>query len=240
MNSASVNDFTQLNGNSRGNILRISKSGTNYDILFSPTIATPVLMEIISSDGSAGAYYSISNNSQRVSGIQSLGIWTGAASSIGACNGFNNENLPVRVSDSTYSASSACALKGEISNPQAYGFTWNDAQPGRAYYKAIFYVPEKGYSIVNACNNGQVFSTPSAASGESELGLDYLSDRQIISMNNVFQLVKNRAVCVSQSDNEISFWWNENYLYGELEKSYSGYFDNIMQSDPAFRVCNAG
>ena len=56
-------------------------------------------------------------------------------------------------------------------------------------------------------------------------------------MNNVMQLVKDGAVCVSEANNEVNFWWNENYLYNRLEENYANYFADIQQSNPDFRVC---
>ena len=90
---------------------------------------------------------------------------------------------------------------------------------------------------MNACTNEQLFSTPIVASDSGPLKLDYLSDRQIVSLNNVLQLVKDRAVCVSESNDEVNFWWNEKYLDGKLQEGYKDYFAGLQQSDPNFRVC---
>jgi len=235
--SRSVNDFSQLNGSFRGQLLKIRKGGASYEATFSPTIATPILMEVISENGKAAAYYSISNQSGKISGFPSLGVWSGVASNIDNCKSFNLEGLPTRVSDSTYIETAGCSLKDGISDSQAYGFAWNGAASGRAYYKTIFYVPDKSYELVNACTNEQLFSTPIVASDSGPLKLDYLSDRQIVSLNNVLQLVKDRAVCVSESNDEVNFWWNEKYLDGKLQEGYKDYFAELQQSDPNFRVC---
>ena len=235
--ASQIVNYSQLNGNFRGQLLKIRNAGASYEVVFSPTIATPVLMELSSSNGNASAYYSISNESGKVSGFPSLGIWTGVASDIGNCKSFNNENLPVRASDSTYAASSNCGLRAGISDSQAYGFSWANATAGKVFYKTIFYVPNKNYEIANACANNQIISTPAIASDSESLKLDYLSNRQILSLNNVMQLVKDGAVCVSEANNEVNFWWNENYLYNRLEENYANYFADIQQSNPDFRVC---
>ena len=167
-----------------------------------------------------------------------MGVWTGLASTIGNCQSFNNENLPVRSSDATYVATSACPLNEGVTETQAYGFSWNDAADGKVYYKGIFYVPDDSYTIVNACSNEQVISTPVTASNSEPINLDYMSDRRILSLNNVMELVKDKAVCVSESSNELSFWWNENYLYDKLAQQYDPYFEDIRNSDPDFMTCN--
>lgn len=233
------NSFSSLNkGPQRGMLLNVDKTAGGYEMVFSPSIATPVLMEIVSDGSRAHGLFELKKGDSIVPANDYYSLWTGAASSIGSCSGFDGQNLPVKEPDSS-AFGATCSFNQGATESNSRGFLWDNAQIGKVFLKTIFYTPDTEYRIRNACNTGTKIISPLTTSEEGFIGLDFGSDERILSLKDLFDMVRNEKVCVSEQGDSVDFWWNESYLEEELNKNAQNYFATISGENNNFRVCSS-
>lgn len=232
VNVSTEDSFDYLNTQNEGVLLSVENSSGNVELVFSPSVATPVMLEAVSGQGSAKAFYELRKDDESFGELPSLNEWTGAASTVLECKDFEGADLPLDKADSR---SSTCALKQGVGN--AYGFSWSPVHSGRIFLKSIFYTPTSSFSIRNACQSESLVITPSASSSETPLKLDFTNQLGEVTVAKIFDLVKEEKVCVGEEENKVRFWWNKAYLYAELQKNAGNYFNEITGTDESFRQC---
>ncbi|MFA4855116.1 MAG: hypothetical protein WC634_00835 [archaeon] len=213
--TAYMQDFYKSNISEKGLILSIAKDGSS--MVFSPSYATPVIMELKANEATARAdgYYSVHNGAKTmVSPSGYMNLWTGFASTPMTCANFDESSLYYQRNDGT--ASEVPGLATTPENP-AYGFTWKDVpaqnlQQGKLYLETVFYTPiDSGMTL-----SGESTTVLMSPSGTGQaVSLNYKGMSPII--ESVFGLVNDKYVCVSLSDSALEFWWNPQRVTKDLD-----------------------
>jgi len=234
------NEFEQLNkGSKRGVLLSVKKVSNGYSMIISPSIATPVLLEIISENQAAEGFFELREENDVVSVENFYSIWSGVASSFGPCSDFGGQNLPVKQPDSS-AIGATCRFDDDATASTSQGFSWSNAAAGRVFLKTIFYTPNTNYKIRNSCVTDALITSPDASTSQGFLNLDFGAENVIVSLKNLFDLVEDGKACVGETGSRIDFWWNESNLYEELENKYSDYFNRISEVEENFSICSVG
>lgn len=226
--ASKVDAYTLLNSVERGNILTLTKNGTNQLTLkWSPSFATPVLMTIKGNNAKSSAYgyYSVGvNNDTSQSYIGAKGNpWYGVGPN---CRDFQDASLldsyAPRYDVSGVNAD--CAIVGAQKNI-AYGFEWceNTSHIGSVPLKTIFYTPQGMLSTLTrtAWKDDMTFIGEGVNGGSVPLnGTDGLTHNtpsdQLGSIEDVLNLVKQQAVCVRNSGAKTEFFWNPKEVLNAL------------------------
>ncbi|MDP6770006.1 MAG: hypothetical protein QF704_04835, partial [Anaerolineales bacterium] len=184
-----IEDFPTINNIDRGEIFSINRnptSGDPEDLVFAPSIATPLLLEIESENDIAEAFYYLRtlNGALLPATNTIMNFWTGAGSSMGEqpnnCITFNNAELPFRQRDNPATGfTGSCAEEQAASILQSsYGFNYPDVTNGeKMFFETIFFVPASinsdGVVLHDSCANSAkaTFYSPNESSGISQIGL---------------------------------------------------------------------
>ncbi|MEK6957903.1 MAG: hypothetical protein AABW99_02925 [archaeon] len=237
-------DFTALNATQRGKILTISNDGSpDYTFTYSPSVPTPVLLEIDSNRGVANGFIYVNNSSNRLlprlGDMENASSWTGIASNLANCADFSGNRVFNDTKDrayTEYSAANAPGLCGLTYPENAYGFYWPNAPSGSVSLGTMFYTPDSSnYAISLACDNPQrkssLFSDDLKGVALDTVQLNGLSGlREVKSIGDILELVKQKYVCISAStdgltgETKTEFWWNQDRIYGDFEKSSQSLF----------------
>ena len=109
----------------------------------------------------------------------------------------------------------------KLDNLDAYGFSWSDAtQSGNLYLKTIIYVPtDKDYILQTEDNTTTLWSPNDQFSHSQQIigikGMeknDKLNNSSFTTLQDLFDLVKEQKVCVSNDGANMLFWWNTKTL----------------------------
>ncbi|MFH1751458.1 MAG: carboxypeptidase-like regulatory domain-containing protein [archaeon] len=218
LDSTYLKDFDQLNTFNRGKVLRV-EGQTNSKMYYSPSFATPVVLEVVNAQDNAYAFYVLSvDNSPETSG-QWLTKWTAL---FPQCLDFSG--LPMLEAFSSQvdvqALSSNCAPAMGVQESVAYGLDWcsnNLSENGSVYLKTIFYTPQEAgtrqLELISENDHAKLFKTNSAT-GSKNISLEVPS-KTINSVEEIFNKVLNQEICVSGDSASINFWWNPNNVYGE-------------------------
>lgn len=214
-----VDGFFELNSNplTRGSILSIENTGTNAKLRFAPSLATPVMMKMHSSerDDSFGAYYSLLEDSAKVNVGSVLTYWSGA----GMCLDFSGEH----VKDAFDFKPDRLATQEDrfVNWQNTYTTQWLDSlNEGDVFLQTVFYsTPFKDTELkVEGPIGGFGFLSPDEGP-ESVLRLAGISSmpynnagQTVSSMEEVFELLKQGVICETSTGNKVSYWWNPQTL----------------------------
>ncbi len=207
---------------SRGALLYIDTTGGENNekrLVFSPNYATPVMLRVKSgpSDEPVKGFFDILRNKAPETWGQNAQFWTGA----GACLDFTGSPasqtyafVPDRKAESTDKAN----------NWQfAYKVEWPSAEKGGdTFLKTYFFTPadaqydlRAGSSNLSISSANQAYTQAAALNGIRGMTLnDQQSQSGIQSIDEIFELVRNRHACVTTNNTTTLFWWNT----GELHK----------------------
>ncbi|GEM_PF-3288583 len=234
-----IDSFDYVNRQNKGVLLSVAKNGDAISFDLSPNNATPVILEIASEGSTAKAFFEVRQDEQPVASSGFMNLWTGIASTVLECKDFEGNDLPLDRQDSVASGS-ACPLREGASSSSAYGFAWNAPNSGQVFLRTVFYTPPGTYTIRNACQGESLVITPTASSSESNLGLDFTGIDPNMSLKNLFDLVEEEKVCVSEQENAVKFWWNRQYLLDQLQGNADNYFNSVAAENENFRQCVVG
>ena len=221
-------DFDTVNITNRGVIMQVAQDPSQTQIDFSPSAATPVLLEMIPEGVKAEAFYWIRDqvNDIPVSIATFMNLWDGSGSTmklaLGQCVDFDGNPLEYRIPDKA-SGANDCAS----SQQGAYGFSYDLVEPNeKLYFETVFYVPadtddQKIFHLRKACENNstlyssdnkktETLSTPIPLS----LGGNSVS---VATMEDIFGLVESEHICVSSDAENFSFWWNPQKILSGLD-----------------------
>lgn len=230
LQTSAVDSYAILNSTERGNILTLTKSGTNTLALkWSPSYATPVMMTIKSTHAQQDAYgfYSIGvNNDTSQSYIGTKGNpWYGVGAN---CRDFSDKGM-LDAYNPRYDASAInadCALVGAQENI-SYGFEWceDTIHVGNVNLKTVFYTPQGTLSTISrsAYLDDLTFTGEGISGGSVPLnGTDALSHNtpgdQLTSVEEILNLVRSEDVCVRNSGSKTEFFWNPKEVLNAIEK----------------------
>ncbi len=227
--TSKVDSYAILNSLERGNILTLTRSGSNNLALkWSPSYATPVLMTVKGNNAQSNAYgfYSIGINgdtAQSYIGAQG-NPWYGVGAN---CRDFEDRGMidqySPRYDSSAINAS--CALVGPQENI-SYGFEWceNTIHTGNVSLKTIFYTPQGSLSTIarSAYKDDLTFVGEGISGGNIPLnGTDALPGNtpgdELNSIEDILELVKQEAVCVANSGSKTEFFWNPKEVLNAIE-----------------------
>lgn len=204
---------------SRGNVLDISPlaGGVDYSLQFTPTLATPLVLKVTQSTSEVpfSLFYGVSSGGTPKETGNTFAYWEGA----GVC--YDYSGTPVYEAFN-YSPDRAATSEDHLPNYQyTYALDWPRAVVGGdVYLRTIVYTPvEETYQFQTRSTNARVFTANYAAPSTNQL-LDGVSSMNlnnasssIQTMQDVFTLVKNNQVCVSNSGTQTKFFWNPAAVY---------------------------
>ncbi|MFA5763582.1 MAG: hypothetical protein WC915_02115 [archaeon] len=179
------------NSGRRGNVLTINRTGNVIDLILSPSIAVPIILNI-SNDSAvdAYAYYTVEVNGQPQNVGPVLITWTGIGQ---GCVDFGGSAM------STWDESADSLNE----SGDGYGLRWNNViARGTASLKGVFYVPEQSSSAIIINSASQSGSFQSSYGNGTSVVID--SGVGIRSIQEVFDAVANEDVCVAGGH----YFWN--------------------------------
>lgn len=229
------NDLRVMNSvpSTRGNILEITaptNSNTPAQIVFTPSLATPTVLKVTKAAGTQpfSAFYHIAENGSPLDTGSALAYWEGAG------NCYDYTSVPV-YERFNYSPDRAANPTDKLNAWQySYGVDWPFArQGGDAYLRTIFYTPAQGsYSIVSETDYAKFF-TANMASPSTSQTLDGVSTMTynnastvMDSLQDVFDLVSDGKICVTDSGNKARFYWNPETVYKQTSQTSISAFTN--------------
>jgi len=217
-----VSEFKTLNSvaSKRGFLLELegAETASSKNISFYPNYATPVLMRMSSTKRTDpfSAFYELRNVSTPVEAGTSLTFWTGA----GQCLDYSG--TPVYEAF-RFKPDREANEQDPLGNWQlAYATDWDKADyAGEVFLKTVFYSPIAGSYNLKALQPSELlFRSPNTTPLQIvELrginGMrhnDGLASDVVSEVQEVFDLVEDGAVCVTDSGQKTAFWWNPRAL----------------------------
>lgn len=214
----------------RGNIFSLEKvSLAQTRLRFSPSTPTPVLLKLSSksvSDDKASVFYSAVTNDVPVDAGSTLTYWDGA----GACLGPQG----VAITESFDNRSDRAALPTDRVNDwqSAYAVDFGQvAYTGDSYIRTIFFTnPLESYSLKLDSGTSATLMAPDESGQKISLAGVGASRASLTNVSQVFLLVEDGYVCVSDSGRKAEFFWNPKKVYGlpGKERNISEFTDSLV------------
>jgi hypothetical protein len=209
-----VQDFKTLNNDARGVLLDIEKGSDGASLIYSPSIATPIILKVSGGErNKAYAFYQLTIDYQPQEASSYLTTWTGIGK---GCKDFSDaevtEAFDGRRDVRGGVGRTKCA--GSFDTHQ-YGIEWCDVKrKGDVFLKRVLFTPQNTTSmleIVEAADDA-VFITPKGIGKQVELfGVEGLT---ITSVEKILRLVEEKKVCIAGLGNsaKATFFWNPQEL----------------------------
>ncbi|VVC00150.1 Carboxypeptidase regulatory-like domain protein [uncultured archaeon] len=229
----------------RGSLLIVERqSDESAKVDFRPSRATPVMLRASAkqiSNETLSAFYSAASSEVPVDVGGTLTFWDGA----GAC--LNTDGTIVTEAFDTKPDRAANSKDPPMNWETAYGFDFGKAQyTGDVYVRTIFYTNplEETTLSVEYPLDSMRFITPDASGNKVKLqgvsGMPYNNPNggtggSILSVADVFGLVKDNKVCVVDSGRKASFFWNPKAIYEAKGKETS--ISDVTNSLEAGKSC---
>lgn len=228
-----LENFEYLNSraSTRGNILSVKNYNDGKRIEFTPSFATPLLMELSiekKTSQPVTTFYSLSQNNAPLADVGSNAIlWTGAAN----CRDFTGQGITQSFIDRPDRPGRQEDSIGEWQ--LAYGLDWEQVtNPGKTALRTIVYSPRNVTESIRTIPSlvKANFYTPDSEG--STVNLNGISGMQknrpgtdtgatINSIQDVFDLVEEGSVCVTNTGVLTRFWWNPQTIYTTAGKKPS-------------------
>lgn len=219
----------------RGFVLDVESDTTDTGkkkMTFTPALATPILMKVTKekTNDSFSAFYVIQESDQpKVTG-SNLTYWTGA----GRCRDFTGEIVATAFDEKP----DRKATTSDVVDARdfAYAIDWPKAlKAGSVYLKTVFYTPADGKFGLQSVSDNAVFWTPEEGEIKA-VNLGGISgmpfNRQgttdtdrITALDDLFDLVKQQAICVTNTGVRTSFWWNPKTIVEQKGKTGQSVMD---------------
>ncbi len=222
-NIYSLNSFPS----NRGKLLDFSFSRNEADLLFSPTIATPILFTL---DGKKDETILISYVPKR--NEDSLRIRENNLFFLTALRGCSNplgERLLNYINETP-----------DFPLGIGYGFGFEELEDDfRTSVKTIAYTPTDDYYSLGF-SKGQEVMTTASPKPDGELPLDGVrgmhyndghTGNYISSIKDLFNAVKQENVCVSRIGNREIYWWSDQILYDQRDISGNNLAQHIAEAE---------
>ncbi len=214
VNITKTNDIYKINSSieSRGNVLSVKYQENIIDLIFSPSKAIPVLMEVETRNTNPlNVYYRLKDSSDNtLVDSTSLLRWTGVGS---GCD-FSGNNMFNMVYYDRYSGTEGPQSTFVLDWPQVI-------RTGKVYLRTIFYTPENSiYTLEDRSSQGvNVKFSTTGNNYSSNISLGSSSSQgnnlEINSIKKVFDMVSENKICVVNSvDGKTSeFFYNPTEIY---------------------------
>jgi len=221
--TVTLDSFDYANSN-KGELFSITK--TADVMVLSPSIATPVLLEMNSANSRADAFYYLSTTDGSILSSPSgfMNLWTGAGSTMGErpanCQTFDGSKLPYRQRD-YLATGDGCVLAATPS----YGFPYPSAPNNqKMFLETVFFIPNSMDVVLHdsCADSSAKFYSPDQPAGVSQLGLSNRDRYSVASVQDVIDLIGQGYVCVSEDAQKMYFWWNPQKLTAELDPVKQG------------------
>ncbi len=211
------NNFKAMQIDERGVIAKLSRVDGGLELLYQPSNATPVMLEIEKkTSGSAYAVYQPAIDGDAVNVGPYLTKWNGVGAS---CRGFDGSVMSQQnyITD-THGISTKCALVGLPKESRyAFEFCQDPVNFGKVFYETIFYTPQDSDSrleIVDiASDEARLIGTTTGK--RVPLNGNGVTPR-ITSLQDIFNLVKDEYICITGSNIKSEFFWNPKKLYSTI------------------------
>lgn len=220
----------------RGNVLAIYRdqiNSNNFRMVFSPSIPTPVLMNVRKDIVKPfSVYYQLidktDNYDQPVYGQNNLLFWTG----FGDHTDFSGDTTQARFVNFSDRMS---RLDEQIYN--SYAVDWeNVSRRGQVNLRTIIYTPytrggtPKNYTLITrSTQDPAVKFIRNLGSLSTNISIpDASNTNRINSIRSVFENIENGNICVTNSDDGLrsEYYWNPAKIYPE-NSIYTGNFDGF-------------
>ncbi len=231
--SAVERSFYKLNvsPSSRGSVLIVEKRRANKaNLVLQPARATPVMLKVTQSsipEDEFSVFYLVKASEVAVDTGSGLAYWDGA----GNCLDFSGEMVTNVFFENR---DRAAASRDPVVNwTNAYAIDWPSTNyTGDVYLRTIFYTNPLDSTVIQAEQPAQqmYFYTADMAgqavqiNGISSMALNNPgggSAGTIDSIEDVFDLVRDNVICVSNTGSKAKFWWNPAEIYNAKGKERS-------------------
>ncbi len=224
-----ISDFDYAHKEKASRVLTISRreSATPFDLEFdldySPSHATPVIMQVASKEQAAEAFYRLKEGDSIIEGNEWMNSWTGIAETIEDeedCVDYDGAKLFYKRRDEQASTMMTCAAS-ELDKDKTYGFRWDTTKQGDIYLQGIFFTPlDKTIELVNACPMKGKFLSPAAPTGATSFELKENAD-YVDSVKTMVDSIETQMVCMTWNNDKAELWWNWNKIINEFKDSDS-------------------
>ncbi|MFH0714529.1 MAG: SpaA isopeptide-forming pilin-related protein [Candidatus Diapherotrites archaeon] len=224
LNTSEVTDLKTLNADisTRGDVLDVKNETQTFKLDWSPAFATPVLLKMTQAETTQepfGAFYTLTESGVPKNIGNTLSYWDGA----GNCVDFGGTTV---VQAFAQKPDRAATSADPVSSWQtAYAVDWEKADyAGDVYLRSIFYTNRDS---TNALQINSPISSATLISPDGQgttIGLNGISTMQhnrqgngatdtIYSVKDVFDLVDQNLLCVTDNGVRARFWWNPQQIY---------------------------
>lgn len=225
--------LAELNSRSgeRGMIFSVeSLSNTKKAVRFTPSLATPVLLKIEQGQASAepfSKFFSLRQGDAFENTGENSNYWSGIGEN---CKDFEG-NLVKKQWNENPDRKATQEDQIAVENwENAYALDWKQAsKTGSVFLKTVFFVPPERKFTLQAESEGMEWSTPEQATAKAVdlkgiLGMEFnrsgeTESDKVTALDDLFELVKQEAVCISNSGSKTMYWWNPNALYQQTGQS---------------------
>lgn len=229
LNVSEISDFGYMQKEKSGSVLGIERVNEGeYKMEYSPSYATPVIMEAWADSGTAGAFYRVEEGNEIAGKKDSyMAYWRAIAENINDgedCADYAGEEMPYAKSDYPALSGKACKLSVQAAEG-TFGLAWESGLTGKIYLESVFYTPlNSSMSLANTCSTtGRFYSKlnradPGSASRALSLkgyGQDYGS------VQGMLDGIKNGELCATSGSEHFDVWWNAGKLSEELRNAMS-------------------
>lgn len=216
-------EFLNSLASTRGNLLEVKREANEKQINFTPTYATPLLMEVsvgAKTTEPVSTFYQLTKNSTPIPDAgRNAFLWSGANN----CRDFSGTAVTQTFADSP---DRQARQEDSISGWQtAYGLDWERVDyPGKIYLRTITYTQPGNTTNVQSVRglaDNQFFTADETGKSVSLNGISAMhlnaggnsAGSTIKSLQDVFDLVENGYVCVTNTGTNTRFWWNPEKIY---------------------------
>ncbi len=225
-----IKDFSTMNnGNERGKLLSITRAQNNIlNLRYIPSRPTPVALKVTNTKANTHAYafYKLSVGLPIDQGGEvatpglSLANWTGIGASK-QCRDFSGIPILERFLASDDLVSTESEL-GPVTQSQShsYGVEWNKniiRRTGNVWLYTIFYTPANfktgpgiSYLYIDSANDNALLFTidNTQRDGSQNVALKNRFEKDIKSITDVFELVKNKNACIYNDSKSLDVFYN--------------------------------
>ena len=245
MSTTYSKSFIALNTSpsTRGKLLSIEMDGSSGNMVFQPSRATPLLMKVSSdiTEEPFSAFYRINVGGTPADVGSSANYWNGA----GVCNDFSG--VPVYEAFDEKADRAATETDSLIDWEYAYAIDWDEVvEEGDVYLRTITYASPEADTTMQAVQplDDMSFITPDeegtivALNGISTMEFNSYAGGdtgKITSVSQIFDLVKEKQVCVVANGSTASFYWNPQAIY--KQSGGSSNIHDVTESLTAGETC---
>ena len=221
---SSLNEsFVVLNKTRRGILLDVRANPNETDLVFSPSYATPVMMEVERSQGEdAYGFYTVEVGKTPQSNMASMLPWSGIGFN---CKDFKDKPVieAFRNTLDVHGIETQCARLG-ANDITSYGVEWcNPVENGIVTLESVVFTPQSVISTMERSTyaDDMTLIGPGGRASKLTLGGTTVTNQRIDSVEDIFRLMSQEKVCVIGAGNKISsqFFWNPKEILESLSEA---------------------